>query len=238
MKWWIFCLPVFLTAAIQERVKIEPCDFPPNSWVFVDLDNCLMQSNQAFGHAFWFYDLLAEKLAQGISRDEAIDQLYPLWVWAQNIVDVQPVQENFVAILHDWMERGGVALGFTHRQPMLAKRTLEQIASLGLDFSTAPPLCSTDFQTDRPTLYEGGVLFAGDYHSKGDILKKFLTLTQDSPSFLVFIDDQRKNVEEVAEAAASLGIEYLGIHFRAVEVHASIYQKEKADLTYQQLQGE
>ena len=126
--------------------------------------------------------------------------------------------------------RGVVVMGFTHRQPKAAETTLRQVRSLGFDFRiTAPFIDGIEIPAKTPACYSQGILFAGDYNKKIDILNPFLSLIQMKPKKIVFIDDKRKNVDEL-EALTGQGIEYIGVHYTAISHRPPTYVPELAQI--------
>lgn len=123
-------------------------------------------------------------------------------------------------------------MGLTHRQPSVADSTARQVNSLGFDFlTTAPSTDSFVIPSKTATLYFQGILFVGDYNKKIDIFESFLSLIKKHPKKVVFIDDKRKNVEEL-EALTKCGIEYTGIHYTAIENSKPVYFREIAEFQY------
>lgn len=124
-------------------------------------------------------------------------------------------------------------MGLTHRQPLITQATIGQVASLGFDFiKTAPSQDSFVIPAAHPTLYLQGILFVGDYNKKGEIFLPFLSMIQRTPKKIVFIDDKRKNVEELEQALSKYGIEYVGVHYTAIEHAESVYSRELAEYQY------
>jgi hypothetical protein len=204
------------------------------TWFLVDLDNTLFQAKQALGHAHWFYDEVQKRVEKGMSREEAIRDAYPDWIKTQQVCAVIPLEEDFVPSLIALQSRGVVVMGLTHRQPSVAQSTVSQVASLGFDFiKTAPSKDSFVVPAASAALYLQGILFVGDYNKKGDVFPPFLSMIGKSPKKVVFIDDKRKNVEELEQALAKCGIEYIGIHYRAIEQSKPIYSPELAQYQYQ-----
>lgn len=228
----ILCLAsVGVEAKIIETQHVE--DIVPlvdqETWLLVDLDNCMFQSAQALGHANWFYDVLEQKLNEGISRDVAIAEFYPHWVKTQKFCKVKPLEPNFVPTLVLLQKKGVVIMGLTHRQPMVAESTLKQISSLGFDFQlTAPSKEEFTLPSNSPVLYTGGVLFVGDYNKKLDFFEAFLNKIGRRPTKIVFIDDKRKNVDEL-EVFSSKGIDYTGVHYTAIDYATPIYRRDIAN---------
>lgn len=203
-----------------------------DTWFLVDLDNCMFQGAQALGHANWFYDQLQQRIEKGMSRDEAIADAYPDWIKTQKACRVKPLEESFVPILLMLQNKKTTIMGLTHRQPSVADSTARQVNSLGFDFSTtAPSKDSFVVPAKTPTLYFQGILFVGDYNKKIDIFEPFLSIIKKSPKKIVFIDDKRKNVEEL-ENLTKYGIEYIGVHYTAIEDSKSVYFREVAEFQY------
>lgn len=202
------------------------------TWFLVNLDNTLFESKQALGHAHWFYDEVDRRINKGMTRETAITNTYSDWMRAQALCQVKLLEENFVSELIKLQEKGVVIMGLTHRQPCAAKSTFKQIQSLEFSFSmTAPSKDTFIVAASAPTLYKQGILFVGDYNQEGDVLLSFFSTISSTPKKIVFIDDRRKNVEELEKYLASLPIDYVGVHYTAIE-HSNTYSKEIADLQH------
>ena len=98
--------------------------------------------------------------------------------------------------------------------------------------SLAPSKDSFTIPASTPTLYLQGILFVGDYNKKGDVFLPFLSIIKQFPKKVVFIDDKRKNVEELEQTLTKYGIDYVGIYYTAIEQSKSIYSRELADFQY------
>lgn len=202
------------------------------TWFLVDLDNCMFQGAQALGHANWFYDELQQRMQKGMSREEAIADAYPDWIKTQKVCKVESLEENFVTALLMLQSKKITIMGLTHRQPSVADSTKRQVNSLGFDFfTTAPSKKSFVVPAKTPTLYFQGILFVGDYNKKIDIFEPFLSMIKKIPKKIVFIDDKRKNVEEL-ESLTEYGIEYIGVHYTAIEDSKPVYFREIAEFQY------
>lgn len=202
------------------------------TWVLVDLDNCMFEGAQALGHANWFYDELHQRMQKGMSRDEAIGDAYPTWIKVQKVCRVKPLDNNFVPLLLTLQTKGITMMGLTHRQPSVADSTIGQVNSLGFDYlATAPSKDNFAVPSKNPTIYFQGILFVGDYNKKIDVFESFLTLINKNPKKILFIDDKRKNVEEL-EYLTKHGVEYVGVHYTAIEQAKPVYIREIAEFQY------
>lgn len=217
------------TAHVADAIQFIDKD----TWFLVDLDNTMFEAKQALGHANWFYDEMQQRLQNGMSREEAIRDAYPGWIKTQQVCPVKPLEENFVPNLIALQSRGITVMGLTHRQPSVAQFTVSQVASLGFNFTTtAPSKDSFVVPAASPTLYLQGILFVSDYNKKGDVFMPFLSMIGKSPKKVVFIDDKRKNVEELEQTLTKYGIEYVGIYYTAIEHVKPVYSRELAEYQY------
>lgn len=199
------------------------------TWVLVDLDLCFFEGAQAYGHTQWFYDEVEIRKEQGLTREEAIADFYPIWIESQKINKVQPLDPNFIAILSTKQASGMPIMGLTQRQPSIAEDTVRQVWSLGFDFLTTAPFQQNFIMQGKggPARYLQGILFVSDYNTKIDVFLSFLNKIGKAPKKVVFIDDKRKNVDEL-EGLANYGIEYTGVHYTAIDHAKPVYDRKIA----------
>ncbi|MBA3603723.1 MAG: DUF2608 domain-containing protein [Parachlamydiaceae bacterium] len=151
----------------------------------------------------------------------------------QKVCPVKPVEEAFIPALALLQQRGIVIMGLTHRQPSLVDSTLRQVTSLGLNFLDSAPVKTTfSVPSKTPTMYIQGILFTGEFNKKGEIFVLFLLIINKQPKKIVFIDDKRSHVEEVEMALMGQGIEYIGVHYTAIEHVEKVYSPEIAEFQY------
>lgn len=121
-------------------------------------------------------------------------------------------------------------MGLTHRQLFIVPETFRQLDSIGVCFQqTAPSKSTFTLSAKQPAFYSQGVLFVDDFNTKGDVFRSFLQYTGQKPKKIVFIDDKKNNVEELAKAALLEEIEYTGVYYTAVEQGMQIYSPELAE---------
>lgn len=227
----LFSFPVCSNQKIVETYAINSIQPYINSdtWVLIDLDNTLFESKQALGHANWFYDLIQEKMQKGASKEQSIKEIYPLWIQTQKICDVKPVESRMVELIKEYQAMGVVVMGLTHRQVSVIKSTLRQVGSLDLDFRlTAPYKEKWKWEDKCPTVYTKGILFVGDFNSKASVFLEFLKTVEKKPRHIVLIDDNRTHVEELGKALEKENIDYVGVHYRAIEKSEKVYYPEIA----------
>lgn len=229
-----FFLSSFIFGEVIEiqTVKDIHYDWKSDVWFLVDLDNCLFEAKQAYGHADWFYDLLEQRINKGMTKTEAIHDAYPHWIEAQKNCEVQAIELDFVLLIQELQKSGVKVMGLTHRQPSVASSTLRQVHSLGLDFRMTTPNDMTGFSVNinGPSIFENGILFVGDYNSKSEVLSEFFNQAGIRPSRVVFIDDKRKNVDELDSLFGELKVDYLGIHYTAINQKSRVYNPKLVEM--------
>jgi FMN phosphatase YigB (HAD superfamily) len=203
-------------------------------WILIDLDNCLFESKQALGHVLWYYDLLDEKLQEGMSKEDAIALLYPEWIKTQAVCPIKPLETCFISLIKELQSKGAIVMGLTHRLPSVAKASIKQVASLGIDFSNSSAW-HEEFspKASYPTLYSQGIIFVNDNNCKGEVFSSFLDHVQLKPRNVLFIDDKLENVEAVEKVLQEMDINYTGIHYTAYKESPPVYFRELADFQYQ-----
>lgn len=235
-SFFVFFLPIVTEGKIIETHTIEDVIhlIDKDAWLIVDLDNTTFEGKQALGHTEWFYDKAYRMMReQDLTLEEATRECYPEWIEIQRVCPVKPVEEAFITALNELQKQGHLVMGLTHRQPSLVDSTLRQLNSIGLNFhESAPSKNIFSVPSSTPTMYRQGVLFTGEYNKKGEIFVRFLSIIDQKPKKVVFIDDKRSHVEDVNQALQKIGVEYLGIHYKAIELADKVYYPELAEFQH------
>lgn len=72
-------------------------------------------------------------------------------------------------------------------------------------------------QNIRYPIFIGGVIYTGKSVNKGPLLKSFLTKAKFSPKKIIFIDDQKRNLEDVGKALQDTNIEFTFLYYKPKE---------------------
>lgn len=118
--------------------------------------------------------------------------------------------------------------------------TIQKLNKFGIDFGSAfsgheiivlnPTRLKTGVAADikrRSCIMKHGIIFAGIY-AKGDALSCFLNSIGWKPKRIIFIDDTKENVKDVAIVCKELGIPFLGLHYTAAGKECSRLDKDFA----------
>lgn len=180
-----------------------------------DLDNTLIEAAQHLGSDQWFsHELNHLMKSEGLSLSEAISKLLPVYHQIQNKTAMRLVDNSVTDHLAQMKKKNTPMIGLTKRDPKLSSRTLEQIASLHIDFSSTSPI-KEDFVLDElgGTLFKNGIVFVGQEIDKGAALTAYLKKLKKMPTRIVAIDDRLNHIENIASAVELLGIDYVGIRY-------------------------
>lgn len=127
--------------------------------------------------------------------------------------DVKPVEPQVVTLIHSFQEKKIAVMAITARSPHFSHRTIEQLASIGIDFSKTA-LIKEQHEKWLPegASYQQGVLFCG-IHDKGLALAALLAATGFNPTKIICIDDRLKNLNAVESVLQKHTIPFLGLRY-------------------------
>lgn len=117
--------------------------------------------------------------------------------------------------------------------PSLEDWRIAHLRKLDIDFRCAfPHLFVKEVpgigNEGKSALFKEGVLFA-NAHDKGPVLSAFLKELDWAPKKVIFVDNRLDYLESVEEALEGTGIDYLGLHYTAVEYQTVDIDKRLAE---------
>lgn len=196
----------------------------------LDLDNTLMEPTGNLGSDQWFYHALRRyRERERLSPAEAQRKAIQVWNQVQWLIRVRPVEPELPRLVREQQDRGVRTLGLTARDPAIAGRTTQQLASIGIRLDRR----SVAEQAIRkpPILFVGGVLYAGEGQDKGELLVRFLRdHVTARPRRIVFVDDKLYNVTNVERALAKHGLPAEHFRYAAADDRVAAFQADLADL--------
>ena len=104
----------------------------------------------------------------------------------------------------------------------MEKWRVDQLKGVGIDFSPFFPdeyvFADLVDSGANPPLFKKGILFCGDFYNsnkstKGELLGIFLDRINWRPDRVIFIDDEKKNLEAVSQELAERGVCFQGYLF-------------------------
>ena len=237
----IACLYTFVGFFCIDQVSAKSIEIPKmemllahvdeRTLVIFDIDNTILEMAQALGSDQWFYHNLEKHRLQGLSSQDALEQLLPIYHTVQNISEVRPVEECTPGIIKDLQKKSLTVMALTTRGRETSGATHRQLHSLGIDMElTAPSTRKVSYEIDRkPVEYTDGVLFTSGSH-KGKALWRLFALLDYYPTKVVFINDKDSHLAPVEETLQEKGIPFIGLRYSASDAKVLNFRPELGDI--------
>jgi hypothetical protein len=205
--------------------------------VVFDLDNTLIYANQEVGSDQWFFHLLNEKIASGLSREEALSVVLPMLFDVYNHMKFYPVEKEGPAVLSLLQNKGIPTVALTTRSLPLVERTRTHLKEAGFNFASCNIFAKDiSIQLVKPALLTNGIIFCND-NNKGQTLLKVLELCNFKPETIVFIDDKLSHLFDVEKECLLNKIQFIGIRYGKLDSDATRFDSKQAELQYKNLLG-
>ncbi len=237
----LICFLCLLCSGFASKHVIETTDMAhvldyvsEGTLVVFDLDNTLIETSQHLGSDEWFSHRLKHLLTKGHNIDEALRMVMPHYVAIQKKTSVRYVDPAIPQILHKMHQPGVQLIALTKRDPELAERTLEQLASLHIDFSATSEISgSILFPDHHNSIYRNGIIFVAQQEEKGPVFKAFLSNIDTLPKQIILIDDKMAHIQSVATALESLHIPFIGVRYGGADQKVSGFDPQIADIQWE-----
>jgi phosphoserine phosphatase len=198
------------------------------SLVVFDLDNTLIQPAQSLGGDAWFHYTFKTLVDNGMPTEDALKKTITLWQQVNVVTKVLPVQTNTPLFIHQLQEANVRIIALTSRSADFAIETEKQLAQVRIDFSRNSVGELGDLRISPGVRYRRGVISSSG-QDKGSVLVQFLHHYNYSPSKIVFVDDQLRNVQSVDKALANLIPNY-SVRYSFLDEEVSHFDSRITDL--------
>lgn len=184
--------------------------------ILVDLDNTLFESVSQFGSYEWMSHRISSALSKGEPLEAVLDRIVPPWENMQHKIKTRLIEEKVPSWIDQLQKSGSFVLGLTGRSKTLAEHTREQLKTYQISFTK--DLVHDAFNNMHPEMiHSEGTLLIGYKNSKGDALRLLFDQLNTEITKVVFIDDQRRYLDQVQAVLQKLPLEFVGFHFTALE---------------------
>jgi len=214
----LFCVITQLQTKIIESDRLSDVNqfVDKDSIVLFDIDETLARTPNYAGSSIWVNYNIKKLQEKGLSFQVALDDILYIFFTIHNVINMLPVA-NSPQIVENLQKKGAYVMGLTSRSIPIMKRTIQQLAQLGIDFSKSTVY---DKSLDLVDAYVGklykAVIFTGS-NNKGKMLFLLFDKIGYKPKKIIFVDDKLKNVQDVEREAKKHGIEYVGIRFSKLD---------------------
>ena len=201
-----------------------------DSLVIFDIDNTLVHTEQEIGSDAWAYWMVQQKLKQGMLPSQAINYMFDLFCYVHDHIEVFPVEEQTVHVLHTLKERDIPTICLTGRPSRMIDRTLEQLKNAGCELNSPERFTKPiSFIIKQQVELSQGVI-CGGIHDKGDVLSMLVdTLSYRLPETVIFIDDKKSCVESIAKTCSDRSAAYTGLRYGFLDDKSSKFDPKKAE---------
>ncbi len=233
-RYLILFLSVFtvLYAEIFETTRMEEIlpFVDETTWVLFDIDDTLLESELQAGRTKWFYHEFAKQMAEGKDKNEVIRSVDEEYLKIVDLCPIRTPEPEILYLIERIKQTAGAVLGLTARGPHLCPTTIMQFERLGIDLSSHAPKIALE---SGPTgHYENGILFAID-QKKGPALHRLIEKSDQRPTKIIFIDDQKRHLLEAEEIASVFEIPFIGFHYTKTSERP--FDQAQGDLEHRQL---
>lgn len=195
-----------------------------------DIDNTLAWPAQELGSDPWVTQIIKNKTATGTAIDTAYDQFLPLYFHVHDFIDMHPVEPDTLSVLEQLRSRGIHFIALTTRNVSIINRTHEQLEKAEIRFNPPnEPISFLSFEhMQYPAILSDGILFCGS-NNKGIVLEKYFQICKiPKPDCIIYIDDKRTYLDQVAHYCKANSIDFVGIRYGYLDSFVKNFDFKKA----------
>ncbi len=229
-------IPTLLWGMVFESGKME--DLVPHvdeeTWVFIDVDNTLIESSLHLGSAQWRGHIKEKAQRLGLSKAESESILDKFWLFVQPFVPVRLVDPDSAQLIQTLKKSNTSLFALTAREPIESGHTQKQLSSVEVSLSSSAFPETLTLPSAYPGLLEKGVIYCGD-NTKSEALIAFFKAMGRVPKKVVFVDDRLEQISALEKTLEEMGIEFVGIRFSAADERVKSFDGQIADLQFSHL---
>lgn len=218
---------VIYTIEKFEALKEEQID--KNTLLILDVDYTLTQpSNPAFQQAnFCLNPQMVKDFVKSVP--ESVKSEFSNWIATSG--EGQLLEEDVPLMIRAFKEKGGRVLiisglltGRWKEIPDMMDWRIRNLRRLGIetsDFGFNQPYQFKEFSSYRgeyPEIKEGVILTNGEGVKKHQILAAFLKKVGWQPKKVIFVDDSRPLIEQMADSMKQQGISFIGYEYKGAKL--------------------
>lgn len=195
--------------------------------MFWDIDDTIMTPIDISGSDSWFYYTYTE-LQKKMDKDKAIARLLDMQYLKWQNTKFKLIEQSTAAVIWSTQSIAKTVICVTARGLLSCYNTIHWINNLGLTFASidgqgidnyihVPVYESTKNKNSELSFlsqagFLSGILFCGG-HDEGDVLEKFVQLTNLEIKKIVFVNDTYSRLEEVDKYCKKHKIDFIGLHY-------------------------
>ena len=188
----------------------------PNTLVFVDIDDTLINTVSILGNTAWWDYFISKILKANLPLDKVQVEINGVIQKIIKKVPMNLIEPDTSDVIRKLQQDNFLIFALTARQKKADyidgadRETHEHLNSVGIDFTLTS--ISQQINDAVAAFFSYGIIFTG-WHEKGPVLKIFLKEMELNPGKIVFIDDKLEQIKSVEKAAKSMGIPFSGFRY-------------------------
>lgn len=203
----------------------------PDTAIFFDLDNTLLEPCQHFGSVQWGEYYINKLLKDGEPPHRAEEIAQGLWSKYLPNAPLRLIEPKAPTIFSQLQAQGCMIFGLTARYPAESIYTHPQLEKLGFAFERK--YNDRNLDLEFPAVFEKGVIFSSTLNKKSKSLISLLEQIDYRPKKIIFIDDKLSHVEDLEIALGQANIDYLGIRYAKADPRVNSFDWEIAEFQMQ-----
>lgn len=214
-----------------------------DSWIFLDLDNTVIESRSEVGGDQWFTCMIQMACETLLDSDTACRYVIDIYHSIQHIVRAQAVEAEAVFLIRALQDIGLPVVALTARDYCLLAPTVRQLNEAGIRFFESyyyfmgdnfDPECPVSLTQDNKTILDHGIIFCAG-QNKGKCLQAFFEFLGRQPAHLVMVDDKLRHLETVQTLALQLQIPFNGLRYGYLDEKVASIDMQRAHLSLTRL---
>jgi hypothetical protein len=189
-----------------------------DTWVIFDLDNTVIEPVTELGGDEWF--VLLSKFATTVEKDKGMAFALLIYAAVQRHIHVKAVEPGVVALINKLQDHGTPVLALTARNINVKQDTIDQLKSIGIDFSRNLPR--------EMVINTEGIIFC-NAKDKGEVWERFLLRCSCIPEHVVMIDDKKRHLDRMSKVTKELHIHFTGLRYSLLDKKEATFNMTEAN---------
>jgi hypothetical protein len=227
------------SAVAAEVDRLNALYSPQQVLLVLDIDNTVLTSEVDLGGDVW-YQWQREKLPVKPTDEQKVECLFEDAIGLlYELSPMRIVESGLPELIKGWQSSGNTVFALTSRSPKYRAATERELHRNGVDFAVAalkpvnkevPVYAGT---LDRPFSYIRGIMMTTGM-DKGEMLKYILKRSHRDFKAVVFVDDSKKNIDNMFNAYQQSHFEmsifsYNKIEQERVQSNGAVLTQEQAN---------
>lgn len=218
---YLLYVPCLFQAEVIETSNIADIlsEIDSHTIVFFDIDDTLINTKMILGNTPWWY-YFEHHVSNAPIKEKHLPEIYTTIQKILQHVPMELIEPHTSQMIKNLQQNGILAFALTARaksdnyMDQADYVAYQHLGSVDIDFTRTILQIGVDPHTAQ--FFSYGIIFTG-YQKKGPFLKSFLENLDLHPHKIVFVDDNKKQMESVESVVKSMGIPFKGFRYNKLD---------------------